>query len=66
MRTVSQLRVKADELRRMAQTARTADVQSALVALAERFEALAVQRSVELSFDQSTDDTTRGVADDDR
>jgi hypothetical protein len=59
MRTVSQLRVRASELRRMAQAARTADVQTDLVVLAERFEALAVKRSVELPIDHTTDDTRR-------
>jgi hypothetical protein len=49
LRTVSELRTRADELRRMAQTARTADVHAALVALAERFEALAVSRAAELA-----------------
>jgi hypothetical protein len=57
MRTVSELRARADELRRMAQTARTADVQDALVALAERFEGLAVTRSAERIADQSEQDT---------
>lgn len=48
MQTVSELRARAVELLRMAQTASTADVQSALVVLAERFEALAAKRSAEL------------------
>jgi hypothetical protein len=59
MRTVSQLRIRASELRSMAQTARTADMQTDLMVLAERFEALAVKRSVELPIDHRTDDTRR-------
>jgi hypothetical protein len=37
----------------MAATARTADVQAALVVLAERFDALAIKRSDERLADQS-------------
>jgi hypothetical protein len=59
MRTVSELRARADELRRMAATARTADVQTALIALAERFEGLAVTRSAGQLVDQSEMDTRR-------
>lgn len=54
LRTVSELRTRADELRRMAQTARTADVHTALMALAERFEALALKRSAAQGDHQST------------
>jgi hypothetical protein len=53
MRTVSELRARSDELRRMAATARTADVQAALVVLAERFDALAIRRSDERLAEQS-------------
>jgi hypothetical protein len=59
MRTVSELRARADELRRMAATARTADVQTALIALAERFEGLALTRSAEQFVDQSEMDARR-------
>jgi hypothetical protein len=54
MRTVNELLARADELRRMAQTARTADVHTALMALAERFEALALKRSAAQGDHQST------------
>jgi hypothetical protein len=59
LRTVSELRTRADELRRMAQTARTAEVHAALVALAERFEALAVRRSAEHVDNHSMADPKR-------
>jgi hypothetical protein len=60
MRTVIELRERATELRRMAQTARAVDLDAALIALAERFEALAQARSVEQGYiDQSTDDPKR-------
>jgi hypothetical protein len=51
MRIVSQLRARAAELRQMAQTATTADVQSALIVLAKRFESLAAKRSAEESLE---------------
>ena len=57
MQTVSELRARADELRRMAQTATTADVQSALAVLAERFEALARKRSAEFHQRDPMNDT---------
>ena len=41
---VSDILAKADELRKMARTARTADAQSALLTLADRFTALAERR----------------------
>ena len=44
-RSISELRSKADELRKMAQTASTADAQSALRKLADRFAALADRRA---------------------
>jgi hypothetical protein len=47
MRTANDLWAKADELRRMAQTARTVDTDRALIVLAGRFEAVALRRSVE-------------------
>ena len=46
-RTSDQLVAKAEEMRRMAQTARTADVQKALVTLADRYSALAARRRAE-------------------
>ena len=51
MRTVAHLRARAEELRRMALTARTAQSVSALVTLADRFEALARRRSAECGVD---------------
>jgi hypothetical protein len=61
MRTVNELLARAEELRRMAQTARTADMSTAFITLAERFEALAHTRSVEQGdLDQSTDDQHSG------
>lgn len=46
-RTADQLQTNADELRRMATTARTADVAKALLTLADRYAALADQRRTE-------------------
>jgi hypothetical protein len=46
-RTADQLQAKADELRRMAATASTADVVNALLTLADRYAALAEQRRTE-------------------
>jgi hypothetical protein len=43
-RTIGELRARADELREMARPARTADVQSALRMLADRFTVLADAR----------------------
>ncbi len=43
-RSSRELHAKADELRQMAATARTADVAAALLNLADRFEALAEKR----------------------
>jgi hypothetical protein len=43
-RTADQLQANADELRRMAATASTADVAKALLTLADRYAALAEQR----------------------
>jgi hypothetical protein len=60
MRTVSELLARAEELRRMAQTARAVDTDTALIALAERFETLALRRLVEQGdANQSTDDPKR-------
>ena len=47
MRTAAQLRDRAEELRRMALTARTADTKTSLIALAERFDAIARKKSCE-------------------
>jgi hypothetical protein len=44
-RSISELRSKARELQEMAQTATTADVQTALLRLADRFFALADKRA---------------------
>ena len=52
-RTVDELRSLATELRAMARTAGTADVQAALVALADRFAALADQKSANTANDQN-------------
>lgn len=52
-RTVDELRSRATELRTMAQTARTADVQAALLRLALRFDALADQKPASTANDQS-------------
>ncbi|HEX4170912.1 MAG TPA: hypothetical protein VHY82_00370 [Acetobacteraceae bacterium] len=46
-RTSGELLAKAEEMRRMAQTARTADVAKALVTLADRYSALAARRRAE-------------------
>jgi hypothetical protein len=46
-RSADQLQTNADELRRMATTARTADVAKALLTLADRYAALAEQRRTE-------------------
>ena len=46
-RTADQLQARADELRRMAATASTADVVTALLTLADRYAALAEQRRIE-------------------
>jgi hypothetical protein len=59
MRTVSELLARAEESRRMARTARAVDTDTALIALAERFEALAARRSAEQGDNQSTDDPKR-------
>ena len=47
MQTVTELRARAEELRRMAETARTADTRDALIALSKRFEKLALRQSAE-------------------
>lgn len=52
-RTVDELRSLATELRAMARTTGTADVQAALVALADRFAALADQKSANTANDQN-------------
>ncbi len=52
-RTVDELRSRATELRAMAQTARTADVQAALLTLADRFAALADQKPANTANDQN-------------
>jgi hypothetical protein len=44
-RPIHQLRARANELRQMARTAGTADVQASLLALADRFDALANKRA---------------------
>jgi hypothetical protein len=43
-RSSSELHAKADELRQMAATAHTMDVSTALLSLADRYEALAQKR----------------------
>ena len=48
-RQSDELRAKADELRRMAATASTRDVAKALLALADRYGALAEARGVRIS-----------------
>ena len=53
MRAVSELRERAEELRRMAATARTTDTHVALMSLAQRFDALALKRSGEEPDDAS-------------
>jgi hypothetical protein len=45
--TADQLQVNADESRRMAATASTADVVTALLTLADRYAALAKKRRIE-------------------
>jgi hypothetical protein len=60
-RTVIELLARADELRRMAQTARTSDIRDALLVLAKRFEALAAKRTVDQSVaNANTTDADRG------
>jgi hypothetical protein len=49
MRNADQWWAKAEELRQMGLTARTADTVTSLIALAERFEALALKRFVRAS-----------------
>jgi hypothetical protein len=46
-RTADQLQTKADELRRMAATASTADVVNALLTLADRYASLAEKRRMD-------------------
>jgi hypothetical protein len=48
-RTADQLQTRADELRRMAATASTADVAKALLTLADRYASLAEKRRTESS-----------------
>jgi hypothetical protein len=47
----SEILAKADELRKMAQTARTADAQSALLRVADRFTALAERRIASMTVE---------------
>ena len=47
-RPIHRLRARAHELRQMAGTARTADLQASLLRLADRFDALADKRAWEL------------------
>jgi hypothetical protein len=56
MRTANELWAKADELRRLAQTARIVDTDRALIVLAGRFEAMALRRSIKtfVGGDQSS------------
>jgi hypothetical protein len=47
-RPIHRLRARADELRQMARTARTVDVQVSLLKLADRFDALADKRALDI------------------
>jgi hypothetical protein len=51
--TAEKLRARAEELREMVRAARTADTRDALIAVAEKFEALALRRSDEARDDQA-------------
>jgi hypothetical protein len=62
MRTADQLWAKAEELRQMALTARTADTVTSLIALAERFQALALRKSSEQAVDLATASPTEATA----
>ena len=53
-RSVGELRAKANELREMAKTATTADVEDALLRLADRFASLADSREFDLAQHEPT------------